>query len=58
MNNDAQIIPVKGLPIITKWNIIWLKSKKLSPTAKAFLEYLRSEEEQVIKDNFNWIDAY
>ncbi|MEH6512178.1 MAG: LysR substrate-binding domain-containing protein [Maribacter arcticus] len=58
MNKSAQIIPVKGLPIITKWNLIWLKSKKLSPTAKAFLEYLKSEKEQEIKANFNWIEAY
>ncbi|MEH6770336.1 LysR substrate-binding domain-containing protein [Maribacter arcticus] len=58
MNKSAQIIPVKGLPIITKWNLIWLKSKKLSPTAKAFLEYLKSEKEQEIKANFNWTEAY
>ena len=58
MNKSAQIIPVKGLPIITKWNLIWLKSKKLSPTAKAFLEYLKLEKEQEIKANFNWIEAY
>ncbi|MEH6745510.1 MAG: LysR substrate-binding domain-containing protein [Maribacter arcticus] len=41
MNKSAQIIPVKGLPIITKWNLIWLKSKKLSPTAKAFFRIFK-----------------
>ncbi|WP_300023747.1 LysR family transcriptional regulator [uncultured Maribacter sp.] len=57
-NNDVQIIPVKGLPIETKWNLIWLKSKKLSPTALAFLDYLEKEKHQVIQDNFDWISAY
>lgn len=57
-NNDVQIIPVKGLPIVTKWNLIWLKSKKLSPTALAFLAYLEEEKNQVIQENFNWIDDY
>ncbi|SEK86916.1 LysR substrate binding domain-containing protein [Maribacter orientalis] len=56
MNNDTQIIPVKGRPIITKWNLIWLKSKNYHLLLRLFLEYLRSEKEQMINDN--WIDAY
>ncbi|TDT41859.1 DNA-binding transcriptional LysR family regulator [Maribacter spongiicola] len=58
INNEVQIVPIKGLPILTKWNIIWLKSKKLSPTALAFLEYIKSEKDQVIKENFDWIERY
>ena len=27
-NQDLEIIPLKGLPIITHWNLIWLKEKK------------------------------
>ncbi len=27
---DLQIIPVKGLPIVTNWNLIWLSSKNMS----------------------------
>lgn len=48
MNNDTQIIPVKGRPIITKWNLIWLKSKNYHLLLRLFLEYLRSEKEQMI----------
>ncbi|WP_299321867.1 LysR family transcriptional regulator [uncultured Maribacter sp.] len=57
-NNDVQIIPIKGLPIRTNWNLIWLKSKNLSPSALAFLEYLKDDKSQVMKENFDWIDAY
>lgn len=57
-NNEVQIIPIRGLPILTKWNLIWLKSKKLSPTALAFLKYLNAEKDQVIKENFDWIERY
>lgn len=57
-NNDVQVIPIKGLPLRTKWNLIWLKTKKLSPTALAFLEYLKEEKGQVIQENFDWISAY
>ncbi len=58
MNGNLQIIPVRGLPIQTQWNLIWLKSKKLSPSARAFLSYLDDEKEYIIKDQFTWIDEY
>lgn len=55
-NGDLQIIPVKGLPIITNWNLIWLKSKNLSPAASAFLAYLNTEKETIINHSFSWVD--
>ncbi len=57
-NGDLRIIPVKGLPISTTWNIIWLRAKKLSPAAKAFLEYLDSEKKHIIEDRFAWVSEY
>ena len=57
-NNDLQIISVKGLPITTAWNLIWLKSKKLSPTAVAFLDFLKLEKKRIIKEKFAWIDGF
>jgi len=57
-NNDLQIIPIKGLPIITTWNLIWLKSKKLSPAALAFVEYINLEKDAIIKNKFDWIVNY
>ncbi|MFP2995181.1 LysR family transcriptional regulator [Spongiivirga sp. MCCC 1A20706] len=50
-----KVIPYKGLPIHTQWNLVWLKQKKLSPVAEAFLDYLQ-EEKDVIKDKyFKWV---
>lgn len=57
-NNDLQIIPVKGLPIITTWNLIWLKSKKLSPVAIAYLDFINLKKEEIINGHFSWIDDY
>lgn len=57
-NNDLQIIPLKGLPISTTWNLIWLKSKKLSPAALAYIDYIDSEKDAIIKDKFDWIIGY
>ncbi len=57
-NGDLQIIPVKGLPIITTWNLIWLKSKKLSPAAVAILDFLNKEKEAIIQEKFVWVNDF
>ena len=57
-NQSLQIIPVSGLPIRTNWNLIWLKSKKLSPAATAYLEFLNTEKESIIQDKFGWVKDY
>lgn len=51
---DLRIIPMKGLPMVTNWNLIWLKSKNLSPTALAFLEHLKAEKDEIIRQHFSW----
>jgi len=48
------IIPKKKLPIKTYWRLIWLKNKKLSPIAEAYLNYIRAEKENIIEKNFQW----
>jgi DNA-binding transcriptional LysR family regulator len=55
---DIQILPVKGLPIITNWRLIWLKGKKLSPIASAYLQFVTNEKERINVENFSWINSY
>ena len=57
-DGDLEIIPFKGLPIITHWNLVWLKAKKLSPIASAFLEYINKEKDRIINENFDWFEKY
>ncbi len=57
-NHELQIIPVKGFPIKSVWNLIWLQNKNLSPVASAFLEYLKQEKENIIQQHFHWYEAY
>ena len=57
-NGDLQIIPFKGLPIVTNWNLVWQKSKKLSPTAMAYLDFIRTEKDRIIQENYDWYKAY
>ena len=54
-NGSLQIIPVQGLPIRSNWNLIWLKGKKFSPVAKAYLKFIEEEKTRIIEQKFNWI---
>ncbi len=57
-NGDIKIIPVKNLPIISTWRLIWLKGKKLSPVAKAYLEFVYLKNEDIKINHFSWINYY
>lgn len=57
-NGDLQIIPVKGFPIISNWQLIWLKGKNLSPVASSFLSYLKKSKAEIIKERFDWFEQY
>ncbi|HPI12294.1 MAG TPA: LysR substrate-binding domain-containing protein [Catalimonadaceae bacterium] len=49
-----QIIPVKGFPIVSNWNLIWLKSKRFSPVAHAFLDFIQAEKDRIVAEKFDW----
>lgn len=51
-SKQLHIIPVKGLPLKSTWNIIWLKNKNLSPVAKAFVKKIESEKTKIIDKHF------
>ena len=53
-NKDLEIIPYRGLPIVTNWNLIWLKAKHMSPTAQAYLEFVQQQKQEIIRDQFAW----
>jgi DNA-binding transcriptional LysR family regulator len=52
------IVPINGLPIATTWSLIWPKGKKHSPVSLSFLNYLKKEKSQIVKDKFNWYEQY
>ncbi len=58
LNGDLQIIPVSGLPVKTMWQLIWLKGKKHSPAASAFLKHLKNERNEIVRENFEWYEDY
>ena len=57
-NGSLQIIPVQGLPVKNIWRLIWLKGKRHSPVASAFLEHVKKEKEKIVKEEFGWFKDY
>ena len=57
-NGDLQVIPVKGLPLSTNWNLIWLSSKNLSTVAKHFVKYIEDNKDTIMKTHFDWFENY
>lgn len=55
-NKQLFIIPSSGLPIITYWRLIWLKGKKMSPIAEAYLQFVQKEKERIVSTHFGWHD--
>jgi LysR family transcriptional regulator, low CO2-responsive transcriptional regulator len=57
-NGDLRIVPVKGFPIKSIWNLIWLKGKRFSPVAKSYLAHIKAEKQRIIKERFMWYEQY
>lgn len=52
-NGLLHIVPVKGLPITTSWQLIWLKGKRHTPVSNSFLEYLEQKKGSIIAEHFS-----
>jgi DNA-binding transcriptional LysR family regulator len=58
LNNEMQIIPVKGLPITTQWTLIWMKGKNHSPAAAAYLDFLKHDKQRITYEKFGWYEQF
>ncbi len=57
-NGQIKIIQKEGFPIDNQWRLVYLKNKRLSPVAKAFLEYIQTNKEGILQKIFSWMDKY
>lgn len=57
-DGSLEIIHHEGLPIVNNWRLIWLKNKKLSPIAEAFISYIQQEKENIKKEHFSWYETF
>lgn len=57
-NGDLQIIPMQNFPLISEWQLVWVRGKSFSPVAKAFMTYIQQYKAQIIQDRFGWYEEY
>ncbi len=57
-NGELQIIPMKKFPLKTHWHLVWLKNKRFSAAAAAYLTYLKAEKDNIIQNKFHWFEQY
>ncbi len=50
--NNMTIIPMKGLPVVTQWNLVYGSGKKLSPAGKALISYIKEHKMRIIEEYF------
>ncbi|MDI1354537.1 MAG: LysR family transcriptional regulator [bacterium] len=55
LNGDLKIIPTVGLPLKSNWYLIWLKNKKLSPVAEAYISFIKKSKEKILEHDFAWL---
>ena len=54
ISEDIRIFPMEGLPIVTKWNLVYSKGKKLTPAQEALVNFIEEEKSRIEKEQFNW----
>jgi DNA-binding transcriptional LysR family regulator len=57
LNGQLRLIEHKLLPDDSTWHIVWMKNKKLSPSAQEFLNYIRNEKEELRRSFFDMLDS-
>ncbi len=53
-SGSMKIFPLKGLPITTRWNLVYNKGKKLTPAQEGLIQYMEENKQQIAKEHFSW----
>jgi len=56
--DNLQTIPLKGFPLTSQWQLVWLKNKRFSFAAQAYISYIEKHKSEIIDQKFNWFEAY
>lgn len=57
-NGQLKVVNVKGFPLTSTWNLVWLSQKKFSPVANKFLEFMTEHKDKIIRNKFQWFEDF
>ncbi|MFM9006549.1 MAG: LysR family transcriptional regulator, partial [Flavobacteriales bacterium] len=52
-SGDLKIIASPGLPLHSRWHLVWMKGKRHSPAAEAFLRFIREKTDFIQNESFS-----
>ncbi len=55
INEDIRIFPMDGLPLVTQWNLVYSKGKKLTPAQEALVNFIKEEKGRIEEEHFAWV---
>ncbi|WKV10542.1 LysR substrate-binding domain-containing protein [Marivirga harenae] len=58
LDKQLYILPADDLPLKTKWRLIWLSGKRISPVAQAYLDFIRVRKNEILDKKFKWYLDY
>jgi DNA-binding transcriptional LysR family regulator len=58
LNKELYILPSEDLPVKTKWRLIWLEGKRMSPVSQAYLDFVRLKKNEILADQFQWYQEF
>jgi DNA-binding transcriptional LysR family regulator len=53
-HEQIKILELPGLPVVTNWNLVYNKGKKLSPAHLALLEFIEQNKKAISEKHFRW----
>lgn len=53
-NGSMEIVPMKDLPIVTNWNLVYNKGKKMTPAQETLIRYLEQNKVKLTEKHFSW----
>ncbi|MEO9483935.1 MAG: LysR substrate-binding domain-containing protein [Ekhidna sp.] len=51
---DITLYPLSGLPMTTRWNLIYNKGKALTPAQGELIKYMEDNKERLVEKHFSW----
>lgn len=55
ISEDIRIFPMEDLPIVTHWNLVYSKGKKLTPAQQALVDFIEEEKGRIEEEHFAWV---
>ncbi len=57
-NQSVRVLDMKGFPVRSSWRLVWMQQKQLGPVAQSFLDFLKTEKQRIIQEQFKWLEDY